>query len=191
MFENRRQAGRQLAAKLASFKGRASLVLGIPRGGIVVAKEVSDSLSIPLACLVVKKVSALNQPELAVGAVTTKHLYVGEKDTASEEKVKEYVDKFGQVKDKDLRGKLVILVDDGVATGFTVKAAIKYLRKKEVKEIVLAVPVVSSEILSEIKLLVKKVVVLETPEEFSAVGQFYLDFSQVNDEEVIQLLQNA
>ncbi|MFC1625747.1 phosphoribosyltransferase [Patescibacteria group bacterium] len=189
MFKDRRQAGRKLAAKLASFKGRVSLVLGIPRGGIVVAKEISEHLGIPLACLVVKKVPALEQPEFAIGAVTSENIFIGKKDLASEKKVKEYTSKFGQVGGRDIIGKSVILVDDGVATGATVKVAIKYLRKKKVKEIILAVPVISPDILEEIELSVKKVVALETPEDFSAVGQFFQDFPQVDDEEVVQLLQ--
>lgn len=188
MFENRREAGEILSQKLLKFKGiENALVLAIPRGGVVVGAEISRFLGLPLRALVVKKVPTLGQPELAAGAIGPEGIFSGEKDRQTWKIVKERIEKFGRL--KDLEGKNVILVDDGIATGATIETAIKYLKKKRVGKITLAVPVAPEETVEKLKRRVDKLIILETPTYFGAVGEFYRDFPQVSDEEVIQLLQ--
>ena len=176
MFESRREAGEVLSQKLLKLKGlpaqagiENTLVLAVPRGGVVVGKVIADTLGIPLGVVCAKKIPTPGQPELAAGAHIVRNK------------------KFG--KTPDVEGKTVILVDDGIATGATVEAAIKYLRGKKVKKLVLAVPVAPKSLVKKLKKLVDEILVLETRDDFFAVGDFYKDFSQVTDEEVIQLLQ--
>ena len=170
MFENRQEAGEILSRKLLKFKGiKDAVVLAIPRGGVVVGKVVSNALHVPLGLVYAKKIPTPGQPELAAGARITK------------------AKKFGRT--LDVKNKTVILVDDGIATGATVEAAIKYLKKKRVGKITLAVPVAPKENAEKLKRSVDKLIILETPTLFSAVGEFYRDFPQVTDEEVIGLLQ--
>ena len=169
MFENRQEAGEILSQKLLKFKGiKNALVLAIPRGGVVIGKAVSDALGIPLGVVYAKKIPTPGQPELAAGARIAR------------------TKKFG--KTPDVKDKSVILVDDGIATGATIETAIKYLRKKKVGKITLAVPVAPKETVEKFKHLADKLIILETPIYFGAVGEFYRDFPQVSDEEVIQLL---
>ena len=170
MFAERGEAGRLLAEKLLFLRPKQSLlVLAIPRGGVVIGKIIADTLKIPLGVIYAKKIPTPGQPELAAGArmVRTR--------------------KFGPT--PEVRGKEVILTDDGIATGETVRAAIIYLKKKRAKKIILAVPVSPKDSLKKIKPLVDKAIVLQTPRFFSAVGEFYLKFPQVTDKEVLQLLQ--
>lgn len=170
MFENRQKAGEVISQKLQKFKGiRNALVLAVPRGGVVIGRAVSDALGIPLGVIYAKKIPTPGQSELAMGARIVKRKRFG---------------KMPKVKDKT-----VILVDDGIATGATVEAAIKYLRGKKVKKIVLAVPVAPKSLVKKLKNLVDETHVLDAQDNFFAVGDFYRDFSQVVDEEVIQLLQ--
>lgn len=188
MFENRQEAGETLSQKLLKFKGiKGAVVLAIPRGGVVVGAEISRFLGLPLRALVVKKVPTLGQPELAAGAIGPEGIFSGEKDRQTGKIVKERIEKFGRL--EDLRGKNVILVDDGIATGATIETAIKYLKKKRVGKIILAVPVAPKETVEKLKRRVDRLIILEAPVYFGAVGEFYRDFPQVGDEEVIQLLQ--
>jgi len=176
VFESRFEAGEILSQKLLKIRGslgragvKDALILAIPRGGVVIGRIVSDALGIPLGVVYAKKNPTPGQPELAAGAriVRTK--------------------KFG--KTPEVKDKSVILVDDGIATGATIEAAIGYLKKKEVGKITLAVPVAPKETVEKLKRMVDKLIILETPVYFGAVGEFYRDFPQVSDEEVIQLLQ--
>lgn len=206
MFENRQQAGKLLAEKLKRYKKKDNvLVLGIPRGGVVVAKVVGDILELPMDIVVVKKIGAPSNPELAIGAVGPGNVVYWDKDLIGrlgiekkiqnsefriqkkERKNKEKVLR-GDKEFFEVRGKTVILVDDGVATGATVIAAQKALQKMGVAKVVLAVPVISKETLNDIKRYFDKVIALSVEEEFYAVGQFYRDFPQIRDEEVIGLL---
>lgn len=196
-----------LFKKLLEYQGNCSaVVLAIPRGGVVVGKVIAERLKIPLDIIVVKKIGAPNEPELAIGAVGPEETVVLDgkviKDLEVEE---EYIQKEVEIKEQEVReriekyrvgkspleleGKSVILVDDGVATGATVEAAIKYLRGKKVKKLVLAVPVAPKSLAKKLKRLVDEILVLEARDDFFAVGDFYRDFFQVTDEEVIQLLQ--
>ena len=168
--------------------------------GYVVAKM----LKVPFGVLVTRKIGAPNQPELAVGAVgpgevavldknLIKHLSVNaawlkEEIKREKKEVRERIKRFGQGKKYDFKGKEVLLIDDGIATGSTAEAAIKYLKKVGAKRVILAVPVGPSDTIRRLNKLTDGVVILESPKVFSAVGQFYQNFPQVTDEEVMQLL---
>ena len=209
MFKNRFEAGFLLAKKilssLSNIDFKNAVVLGIPRGGVVTAKAVSQKLQIPLSVVVTKKIGAPGQEELAIGAIAEdgsivldhdliRRLTVDKKSLdvqieSSRLKVKSYRSKF-KVKRLRLKGKIVILVDDGVATGATIEAAILCLKRKKPQKLIVATPVSSRDSYESIQNLVDEIVVLETPGDFYAVGQFYRDFPQVTDEEVIKILTN-
>lgn len=208
MFEKRLEAGEVLSQKLLKYKGvEGVLVLAIPRGGVVVGKAISSKLNLHLDVLIVRKIGAPSQPELAVGAVGSgeeivldekmindldvEEEYIQKEIEIKKHEVEEGIKKFRAEKPSlELQGKQIILVDDGIATGATVEAAIKYLRHKKVKKLVLAVPVAPNNLVRKLKKLVDEILVLAAEDDFFAVGDFYRDFSQVTDEEVIQLLQN-
>ncbi len=198
LFKDRTSAGKLLAGKLKDVK--ADLVLGIPRGGIVVAAEVAKSLKFPLDIVVVRKIGAPNQPELALGAIDPDGEMVWNEEAVREagevgeiienewKELKRREDVYRNGKHPiEVDRKTVILVDDGMATGETALAACKYLKRHGAK-VILALPVASSDALEKMTSEVDKVVVLETPEAFRAVGQFYEEFEPVSDETVVQLL---
>lgn len=204
MFENRIKAGELLGAKLSSYKESDSLLAAIPRGGVVVGKAISDMLNIPLTFVLTRKIGAPGQSELAIGAAASGGIVVRDEKlisdlSVSERYIKNEIKKERKVMAQrqkkygkcttNLKGKPVILVDDGIATGATVKAAIAYLRKQKVNKVILAVPVAPKDAVEELKSLVDKIIVLDTPDDFSSVGQFYRYFPQVTDEEVVKLLQ--
>lgn len=197
-----------LAEELIKRKVEADLVLGIPRGGVVVAAKIAQRLKLPVNVILVKKLGAPRNPELAIGALTQDNItYIDDDLVALAGVNKKYL------RDEVLRQHLalaarqhslqqnrpelavenrrVILTDDGVATGATAKAAIVWLKKHHVGSIILAVPVVSQEIKDDLCAQVSGCVILETPEKFHAVGEFYREFEQVNDEEVIEILKNS
>jgi putative phosphoribosyl transferase len=220
VFQNREEAGLHLASKLKQFQDSGdAIVLAIPRGGVIVAKQIADSLQIPLSVSVVKKLGAPNNCELAIGAIAggsvkfidwnlvsrlgIEQEYLDEEIKRKKREVEEREKKLSvvscqlSVKDK----KIVILVDDGVATGATVLAAIKYIKeqitclvgrqaknKKQGIKIILAVPVIAKDAFDQIKSEISEIVALEIAEDFGAVGQFYREFPQVTDEEVRRLL---
>lgn len=194
VLKDRSQAGVLLAEKLSSYRGTASFVLGLARGGVAVAKTLAGDLNLPLDVLVVKKIGAPGQEELALGALAPDGVSYGDFDKSQTRRL------AGQIKQKTLlyrkgrkpyrlHDKTVILVDDGAATGATIEAAIRWVFKKHAKKIVVALPVAPKELLPKIAPEVDALIVLETPDEFMAVGQFYKDFRQVSDEEVVELLQ--
>lgn len=190
--------------RLSSYKESGSLLVAIPRGGVVVAKAISDMLNIPLTLVLTRKIGAPGQSELAIGAVASGGIVVRDERLISDLSVSEkYINKeikkeikvIAQRQKKygkctvNMGRKTAILVDDGIATGATVKAAIAYLRKQKVNKVILAVPVAPKDAVEELKPLVDKVIVLDTPDDFSSVGQFYRYFPQVTDEEVVSLLK--
>jgi len=206
-FRDRRDAGRRLAERLAALSLESPVVLGLPRGGVVVAAEVARELEAPLDVIVVRKLGAPGQKELAVGAIASgdetnvvRHeaaiAGIGVSDEALEEvrraeaaelrrRERAYRPSRSPVA---LEGREVVIVDDGIATGSTVRAAILAARRRGASRIVLGVPVSSPDALASLRSIVDDVVCLHAPDAFQAVGQFYADFSQTTDEEVTALL---
>lgn len=206
ILKNRKHAGELLAAKLLKYKDKKPFILALPRGGVPVAAEIAKQLRAPLDVLIVRKIGAPFNAELAVGAIcendepifnalTLSQSGVGPDDIAdtikSEKKEVERQIKLFRNGNKigDLSKNMVIIVDDGLATGATVKAAIKYLNKKGVEQIVVAVPVAPSSTVWAIRSKVEELATLVELEDLYSVGQWYKDFSQVEDDEVISLLQ--
>ncbi|OGG28797.1 hypothetical protein A2973_02015 [Candidatus Gottesmanbacteria bacterium RIFCSPLOWO2_01_FULL_49_10] len=206
LFTDRTRAGVLLAEKLSSYRGTGAVVFGLARGGVVVARAGAQILDLPLDVLVVKKISAPRDPELAIGALAPDRVsYINWRLAlrlgADEDFIKSQIRQLGdQIRQKTIRyrkgrkpymleDKTIVLVDDGVATGATLEAAIGWFRKKRAKRIVVAVPVAPPDIFPKITPEVDELVVLETPSDFSAVGQFYDKFPQVEDNEVVQLLR--
>ena len=208
-FRDRGDAGRQLAAKLAAYAGRPDvLVLGLPRGGVPVAFEVARALDAPLDVFMVRKLGVPGHRELAMGAIATggvrvlnddvvQGLGIPERviDTVATEEQRELERGEREYRDgrppPDVRGRTVILVDDGLATGSTMRAAVAALRQQQPAGIVVAVPVASPETCDELRAEVEDVVCPVTPERFRAVGLWYEDFSPTTDEEVRELLRRA
>lgn len=208
LFADRREAGEFLAVRLTSFIGQNPLVLSIPRGGVVVAAPVARRLAAPLDVIVPRKLPAPHNEELAVGAVAEDGtLYVDETLVAYLGVTHDYLRREAarQIEEitrrtrlyrrarppREVRDRTVILVDDGVATGYTVLAALRYLRHQQPRQLVLAVPVASPDTLLKLREEADKVVVVSTPEPFYAVGQFYREFAQTTDDEVIDLLEEG
>jgi putative phosphoribosyl transferase len=208
-FRDRREAGQLLAERLEFLRGRQDLwVLGIPRGGVVVAAEIAQALEATLDVFIARKLGAPHNPELAVGAVASSGEVVFDQQLVAALGVpKSYLEAEtkrqraeirrrmaayrGDRPAPDLRGKSVVLADDGVATGATMRAAIQALQAAEPKELSVALPVGPPETIQELADMVDRMICLHTPAYFWAVGGFYLDFSQTSDAEVIELLQSA
>ncbi len=209
IFSNRTEAGRLLAEKLLKYAGRADvIVLGLPRGGVPVAFEVAQRLGTPFDVFIVRKLGVPGFEELAVGAIASGGVrvlnedvmraipnvdevieLVTAKETAELER-REQSYRDGRPA-PELRDRVVILVDDGLATGATMRAAVKALRQCGAARIVVAVPVGPPDTCREIEEEADETVCASTPEFFQAVGQYYEDFSQTSDEEVRELLARA
>jgi len=205
-FQDRTDAGMQLAEKLQAYKGQKdALVIGLARGGVVTAAPIAKALHLPLNVLVVRKIGAPGNPELAIGAITqngdgvwNEHLIASlgvSKQYIQQEVAKEMAlaKKRVALYHKncpliDVKGKTVLLVDDGIATGASMRAAIQSLRASSVKKIVLAIPVAAPDSLYEIQKTVDETVCLYHPPFFAAVGQFYRVFDQTSEEEIISIL---
>ncbi len=211
MFENREQAGRQLAARLKHLRDDPAsdvVVLGLPRGGVVVAAEIAAGLRAPLDVLVVRKLRAPQQPELAIGAVAGgehPHRILNDLVIASLSVEDEYLQRETAMQLDELRrrqslyrrgrpaspltGRTLVVADDGIATGATVRAGIKALRGRAPLSIVLAVPVGPAAAVRALSEDVDELICLETPSVFTAVGEFYEDFRQTTDAQVIAALE--
>jgi len=206
LLKNRVEAGKQLAQALKTASENA-IVLAVPRGGVIVGYEVAKALGIPLDVIVTKKIGAPDNPELAIGAVAEDGTFILDEDLARrlfvpEEYISEEVERMrqeiqrrlvryrGNVPYPSLKNREVIVVDDGVATGSTLKAALRLVRSKGAKTVTVAVPVGPSNTIKELEKLADRVVCLLTPEPFYAIGQFYVDFAQTSDEEVTRLLNS-
>lgn len=207
MFQDRRDAGQQLAQKLKAYEGTNPLVLALPRGGVPVGYEIALSLHAPLDVFVVRKVGAPWNPEFGIGAVAL-GVHIFDEDSLhmlglkksdldpiikqEEEEVKRRLTLYRQEETfPNLEGKTVILVDDGVATGITTRAAIQALKAMKPLQIILALPVGAPDAIHALEKSVDKLICLELPPFFHAVSAFYQRFPQVADEEVIYLLQHA
>jgi putative phosphoribosyl transferase len=209
IYADRADAGRALAAALASHRGAAgTIVLGLPRGGVPVAYEIATRLELPLDVLVVRKLGLPWQPELAMGAIASGGALVrneevmryldGRADAFDAVRAKEQAELERRERDYrgdrpplELRDRSGILVDDGLATGATMEAAVRALQASGARRVVVAVPVASPEARERIAAVADEVVCLATPMFFSAVGQWYRDFGQTSDDEVRDLLARA
>jgi len=206
-FHDRKDAGRKLAAALAGYKGRKAVVLALPRGGVQVAAEVAAALASPLDLVLVRKIGVPFQPELAMGAVANgaTSTVVRNEDVirmagVSEQEFKAVCDtEMAEIERRRQRylggrvavaveGRPAIVVDDGVATGATTRAALRATRMRKPASLVLAVPVAPTESLAALRREVDELVCLEDYENFGAIGFYYSDFRQISDEEVIETL---
>jgi len=206
-FLNRVDAGRRLAKELDAYRGRRDvLVLGIPRGGVPVAFQVAAELGAPLDVFVVRKLGVPGHEELAFGAIATKGIRVLDAQIVEEAGISDLEIELIAAKERqelerrerayrgsrpplNLEGKTVILVDDGIATGASTRAAIIALRQLEPASIALAVPIAPAATCMRLRREVDDLICLDAPETFYAIGEFYENFSQVSDEEVTTLLQ--
>jgi predicted phosphoribosyltransferase len=209
IYQDRTDAGRRLAAELGEYANRADvLVLALPRGGVPVAFEVAEALQVPLDVFLVRKLGVPGHEELAMGAIATGGIRVRNESVVQyaqipDEVIEEVAAQEMQELERrerlyrgdrpapDVRGRTVILIDDGLATGSTMRAAAAALRRQQPKEIIVAVPVASAVTCDELLDEVDRVVCAMTPEPFQAVGLWYEDFSQTTDEEVRALLERA
>ena len=209
MFRDRREAGRLLARKLAPYAGRSDVVvLALPRGGVPVGFEVARALDAPLEAFVVRKIGMPGHEEFAIGAVATGGLVVRRRmliqayEIPEEEVARTEARELAELARReklyrsgrgplDLRGKTAILVDDGLATGSSMQAAVLALRAARPARVVVAVPVASPEACEALGVEADDVVCLTTPKSFRAVGEWYEDFRQTSDEEVLELLALA
>jgi predicted phosphoribosyltransferase len=209
LFQDRTDAGRELAAKLRDYADRPDvIVLALPRGGVPVAAVVADELNAPLDVFVVRKLGVPFQPELAMGAIATGGVRVLNEDvvrmlnmpndvidqvTAREhhELERRERDYRGDRPAPNVRGRTVILIDDGLATGSTMRAAVAALRQQAPAKIVVAVPVGAAETCDELQKLADEAICARAPEPFHAVGMWYDDFSQTTDDEVRELLEKS
>ncbi len=209
IFKNRREAGERLAKRLLPLSVRDPVVLALPRGGVPVGAEIARALSAPLDLLLVRKIGAPGQPELAVGAVIDGERldFVVNDDVLQalglsmdfiREHVRAHVAEIERRRslymgDRDrvrVRGRTTLVADDGIATGATVRAALRGIRRRDPGHLVLAVPVAPAPTIEALRAEVDEIVCLETPTPFGAIGWFYKDFDQVGDAEV-QAILNA
>jgi len=209
MFRNRSEAGRKLAEKLSLYKGQGDVVvLALPRGGVPVGYEIATYLGVPMDVLIARKLGAPGQPELGIGAIAPGGIRVLDDRLIRLLGVsKEYIEKVSQEEAQELQrrtqeyrdgrpdipleGKTVIIVDDGLATGVTARAAVESVRRRNPKKIILAIPVCASQAIPFMRSLVDELVCLLTPSELGAVGLWYSDFRQISDEEVKRLIEST
>jgi putative phosphoribosyl transferase len=210
MFRDRTDAGEKLAIRLQHLKPEHPVVIALPRGGVPVAFEVAKVLEAPLDVILIRKIGAPGQPELAVGAVTdgghaevviNKDIaratgasaeYIERQKEAELKRIEERrVRYFTGIPRPDIEGRTVIAIDDGIATGATMRVAVKAFERRGAGRLVVAVPVAPPDTIESLQQEVDEVVCLDAPEFFHAVGAFYRDFTQTQDEDVIDLLQRA
>ncbi len=206
-FHDRREAGRLLVPRLEAYRNRDDcLILALPRGGVIIGFELATRLNIPLDLLLVRKIGSPTNPELAAGAVSETGAVILNEEVIRRQGISR--DFLRQMQEREgieierrrhlyrggrglgpLAGKTVILVDDGVATGATLKAAIATLKRESLQRLVVALPVAPPETAERLAEMVDEWICLQTPPHFPAVGTFYEDFAQVTDAEVIELLR--
>jgi len=211
MFKNRAEAGSLLAEKLKTELTpeilKETVLLVIPRGGLVIGEQISKLLNIPLDCLVTKKIPSPQEEELAIGAIGDSGVIVWEEELCRELNVtveykqeivkkklveleKKRVDYKCSSSDLTIKGKTVLIIDDGIATGATIKAAIKVVRNFSPKSVTVVVPVIAKESLDEIKKIADSVVYLNAAEVFLSLSEFYQEFEPVSDNEIERILNS-
>lgn len=206
-FADRREAGRQLAVALERFRGTASVVLGLPRGGVPVAYEIATALQLPLGVYIVRKLGVPGHRELAMGAIASGGTKVMDEELIRELRIPQAaIDEVVAEEERELagrerlfatkgrpllEGRTVILVDDGLATGSTMRAAVRAVRQHKPAKVVVATPVGAPSTCTALEAEADEVVCLRRPEPFSAVGLWYRRFDQTPDEEVRDLLTAA
>lgn len=206
LFINRKQAGEKLAELLLQYKDRSQcVVVGLPRGGVVTAAAVAKKLHLPLDVVCPRKLGAPFNPEFAIGAITESgESYLDQEVIRRYGVTQDYLDAIQQQQQQeaqrrlklyrsgrpptDFTDKIVILVDDGIATGATMKAAILSVKSRSARQVVVATPVIPLDTVPEISALVDELIVVAAPSGFMAVGQFYREFAQTTDTEVVELL---
>lgn len=202
-FKNREQAAEQLAERLAAYRGQHPLVLGVPRGAVPMAGIIAEALGGDLDVVLVRKLRAPGQPEFAIGAVDEAGTVLKGKyfETASDEYLREEVRNQREIlrrrrelytraqKAVDPADRVVIIVDDGIATGSSMLSAIRAIRAQQPRRIVVAIGVAPATSLARMRAEADDVVCLHSPEDFYAVGQFFEDFSEVTDERVVEALE--
>ena len=209
VFEDRRSAGRALVPELQRCELKDPIILGLPRGGVPLAFEIAVALHAPLDTIVVRKLGVPSQPELAFGAIASGGIRVINDDVVESlfSLDEDTIDSIANREMKELRrreeayrldrpypelaGKDVVLVDDGLATGATMRAAAEAVKTRSPSSVVVAVPVGSASAVAKVAAIVDRVICLESPQSFYAVGQFYSDFRQTSDDEVRELLREA
>jgi len=205
MFKDRKEAGQLLAQQLIQYRDKDAIIYALPRGGVVLGLEIAQFLHAPLDLVIARKIGHPDNPEYAVCAVTEEgEPFCNEKERAMldpswlEKEIKKEREEAGRrrktylegQKHRSARNKIAIVVDDGVATGLTLRSALRSLRKEKPKELVVAVPVVPHELVDILHTEADKVIVLKDEQEYlGAVGAYYQNFPQVSDEEVIELLK--
>lgn len=208
IFADRREAGQHLAAELKRFSNEPSVVLALPRGGIVLGAEVAKALKAPLGLVLVRKIGHPSYPEYAIGAVAEDEppvynereasaidqAWLSDAEAQAQSLIKQRREMYygSDFRPPEVAGKTAIIVDDGIATGLTMQAAIRAVRGKEAEKVVVAVPVASVESIDELKPITDEIIVLDRPENFlGAVAAHYQEFEQVNDQEVRMLLREV
>jgi predicted phosphoribosyltransferase len=206
VFTDRIDAGRQLCDALKHYKGQDAVVYALPRGGVVVAAEIARSLNVPLDVIVVRKVGHPFSPEYAIAAVAEDgHMVTNRGEVESVDK--RWFNESVRAQQQEVRrrrelytrgrkpisaaGKTAIIVDDGLATGLTMFAAIQEVRHSEPSKVVVAVPVAPPQIIEKLRTVVDDVVALHVIADFQAIGAFYVEFNQVTDSEVVELMRTA
>ncbi|WP_166437149.1 phosphoribosyltransferase [Niastella caeni] len=200
MFQDRIDAGLALATHLQHYKNVDGVTLAVPRGGVPVAFPVAKILQLPLEIILSKKIGHPTHKEFAIGAVSLTGQVISPHAFASDEYIKQetinireqlkasYAQYMGERKPTPLKDKIVIIIDDGVATGYTLLSTIEMIRKEAPKKVVVAVPVASKQAAQKLSEVADEFVCAWIPSRFHSVGEFYEDFTQVSDEEVIKML---
>ncbi len=203
IFADRADAAKALIPHLKKYKNNRVVVLAIPRGGVTLGYEIANYFGWPLSLMLTKKIGHPANKEYAIGAVSLYHIisnnihpdvpqsYIQSEAQRIRNDLMRYHNKIiGARQVEPVKGKVVIIVDDGIATGFTMRASIEAIKSQKPSKIVVAVPVASPRIVSSLRGMVDDFIALETPPDFSGVGQFYQDFSEVTDEEVLEKLSS-
>lgn len=205
-FASRDQAGKLLASHLAKFRGQNAVVLGIPRGGVIIAVRIADELRMDFDVVLSHKLGAPDNPELAIGAVCENGTFFVNREIASHtdadenyiqmektrqlERITGRIKQYREVLPKiDLRDKVVIITDDGIATGASMQAAAWAVRRENPRRIVLAIPVGPEDAVMDISKDADETVCLRSPQYFAALSQFYLEFEQVEDGTLMEILE--